>query len=146
MSLNKIFFLRNNGAETHIYSMNLDGSDVIQITENIPVAGFNLEELDFTWKDENNRILYPYFDKLFSISPEGSALQLLHQTTNGNFITEIDWSTDVDKIAVKSNNNSGANKYIEGVSKSPFERLDNLGLERILQWYESLCPNQDVPT
>ncbi len=33
--------------------MNLDGSDVFQVSNSVPVAGFNLEELNFTWAEND---------------------------------------------------------------------------------------------
>ena len=108
-NINKIAYLRSNGGKTHLYTMNLDGSDVFQVTNGVPVNGFNLEELDFTWSNNDNSILYPNFDKLYQISPNGGSLQQLHQTSNGNFITEIDWNQQTSKIALKTNNNNGYN-------------------------------------
>lgn len=111
-NIDKLAFLRTNGGQTHIYTMNLDGSDVAQVTNTVPVNGFNLEELDFEWKNNNTRIVYPSFDKLYQISVDGSGLTLLHQTLNGNFITEVDWCQSTLRLAVKTNDTSGYNVEI----------------------------------
>lgn len=108
-NIDKLAFLRSNGGETHIYTMNLDGSDVFQVTSDVPVNGFNLEELDFTWRANDVRIAYPSFDKLYHISPNGSALNELYQTPDGNFITEVDWNQQTSKFAIKTNDNDGYN-------------------------------------
>ena len=109
---NKIAFLRTNGAQTHLYTMNLDGSDVQQVTNSTPVSGFNFEEIDFTWANNDSYIYYPSFDKLYRISPNGSGLTQIHQTLNGNFITEVDWNQQTSKIALKTNNSVGYNVEI----------------------------------
>ena len=117
-SINKIAFLRTNGGNTHLYTMNLDGSDVFQVTNNVPVAGFNNEELDIAWRNNDTRLLYPSFDKLYRIAPSGSALQQLHQTLDGNFISEIDWDSTATRIALKTNNSSGYNVNIYTINTS----------------------------
>ncbi len=117
-SIDKIAFLRTNGGNTHLYTMNLDGSDIFQVTNDVPVAGFNNEELDFAWRNNDARLLYPNFDKLYSVAPSGSALQVLHQTADGNFISEIDWNADGTIIALKTNNSSGYNINIYTINTS----------------------------
>lgn len=117
-NINKIAFLRSNGGQTHVYTMNLDGSDVFQVTNDVPVNGFNLEEIDISWRDNDNRILYPSFDKLYQIAPNGAALQELHQTPDGNFISEIDWNSQTNRIALKTNNNVGYNVSIYTIDLS----------------------------
>ena len=117
-NLNTIAFLRSNGGQIHIYTMNLDGSNVVQVTNNIPVNGFNPEELDFTWKSNNSQLMYPNFDKLYQINANGSGLTQIHQTLNGNFITEIDWNQSTQKAAVKTNNVLGYNTEIYTINSS----------------------------
>jgi hypothetical protein len=117
-STDKIAFLRTNGGQTHIYTMNLDGSDIIQVTSSLPVSGFNLEELDFTWANNDTTILYPSFDKLYSIMPNGAGLTQIHQTPDGNFITEVDWNGQSSRIAIKTNNSSGYDVAIYTINTS----------------------------
>lgn len=126
---NKIAFLRNNGSEIHLHIMDFDGSNVFQITSTVAVAGFNPEELDFAWKNTDDIILYPNFDKLYRISIAGTALQQIHQTANGNFISEIDWSSNVNSIALKTNNNSGYNISIYTINTAGV--LQNTVLENV---------------
>ena len=114
----KIAFLRTNGGQTQIYTMNLDGSDVFQVTSTTPVSGFNLEELDFSWANNDTTILYPSFDKLYQIIPNGAGLSLLYQTTAGNFITEVDWNQQTSRIALKTNNNVGYDIAIYTINAS----------------------------
>ncbi|MGB0896796.1 MAG: carboxypeptidase regulatory-like domain-containing protein [Flavobacteriaceae bacterium] len=117
-SNNLIAFLRSDGAETHLYSMNPDGTDVRQITNVVPVAGFNLDEIDFCWSDNGEKLLYPSFDKLYMINKDGSGLTLIYQTTDGSLISECDWTADGSMIAVKVNDLNGYNVSIYTIDMS----------------------------
>lgn len=117
-NIDKIAFLRSNGGETHIYTMDLDGSNVYQVTNTIGVTGFNLEELDFSWKSNDTQILYSNFDKLYQINANGASLQEIHQTSNGNFVTEVDWNENTSKIAMKTNDSDGYNVEIYTIDAS----------------------------
>ncbi|QXP59763.1 carboxypeptidase regulatory-like domain-containing protein [Olleya sp. HaHaR_3_96] len=110
--LDKLAFLRSNGGQTHIYTMDLDGSNITQVTNNIAVNGSNLEELDFEWKSNNTAFVYSNFDKLYQINTDGSGVVQLHQTLNGNFITEVDWNQSTQSMVVKTNNAVGYNVEI----------------------------------
>lgn len=100
-------FLRTANSEAHLYTMLPDGSNVKKVTDAVSVAGFNLNEIDFAWSANGDRLLYPHFDKLYLINKDGSGLQQIYQTADGSFITEIDWSFDESFIALKTNNVNG---------------------------------------
>ncbi|PQJ18433.1 MULTISPECIES: hypothetical protein [Nonlabens] len=103
---NKIAFLRNVGAQIHVFTMDPDGNNQQQITSQIPVSGFNPDEIDITWSDDGSLIYYPVQDRLYSIQLDGTGLTQVHQTT-GNLITEVDFNNGI--LAVKTNNLSGYN-------------------------------------
>ena len=98
--------------------MNPDGTDVKQVTSAVPVAGFNQSEIDFAWNSTGDRLIYPNFNKLYQINKDGSGRQLIYQTTDGNLITECDWSNDGSFIALKTNNVSGYNVKIYTINMS----------------------------
>ncbi len=102
-----VAFLQTDNNQTHIYTMQPNGDEVQRVTSTIPVASFNLNEVDFAWSADGGRLLYPNFDKLYVINKDGSGLQLLHQNPDGKLITECDWSEDGSKIVIKANNSSG---------------------------------------
>lgn len=108
-AVQRIAFLRSVGAETHLFTMKEDGSDQTQVTGSIPVAGFNLDEVDFTWEPNGERLFFPNFDKLYAINIDGSGLELIYQTTDGSFITEVDHALFTDVLAVKTNDLNGYN-------------------------------------
>lgn len=104
---NKIAFIKSDGAQEHIYTMKPDGSEVFRVTNSVPITGFNLDYINFSWSGNGSQIIYPNFDKLFRINADGSGLIQLYQTTGGKFISECDWSVDGSLIAIKINDVNG---------------------------------------
>jgi Tol biopolymer transport system component len=117
-NVDKLAFLRSNGGQTHIYTMDLNGANVTQVTNSIPVNGFNLEELDFEWTNSNTKFAYASFDKLYKINTNGSGVTQVHQTLNGNFITEVDWNQSTQRMAIKTNNTVGYNVEIYTINNA----------------------------
>ena len=103
----KIAFLRSVGGETQLFTMDEDGDNVFQVTDAVSVAGFNLDEVDFSWEPNGARVLFPSFDKLFAINIDGSGLEQIYQTPDGSLITEIDRAEFFDIIVLKTNNITG---------------------------------------
>ncbi|WP_340198991.1 carboxypeptidase regulatory-like domain-containing protein [Ascidiimonas sp. W6] len=108
----RIAFLRNIGAQTHLFTSDLSGDDIRQVTQAVPVAGFNLNEIEFDWSSNGSQLIYPSFDKLYKINKDGSGLELVFQTSDGSFITKCAWSEDGSFIALTSNNSDGYNGRI----------------------------------
>ena len=107
-TVQKVAFLRTVGADTQIFTMNLDGTDVSQVTSNIPIAGFRQNALDFTWAQSGAKLYYPNFDKLYSIDPDGGGAMLIYQTPDGSFISEVEVPDfDENLILLKTNNLNG---------------------------------------
>lgn len=102
----KIAFLQSVGSQTHLFTMNEDGSQIKQVTSTVAVSGFNLEEIDFSWDANGSKILFPNQDKLYTINVDGSGLSLVYQTT-GDLITEVDKNENTGIIALKTNNLNG---------------------------------------
>lgn len=104
----RIAFLRTIGGDTHIFTMDLTGENVEQVTTTIPVSGFRQDELDFTWTPNGDRIIYPSFNTLYSINADGTGLTAIYQTTDGSFISEVDIQEfDEDVVLLKTNNVNG---------------------------------------
>ncbi|MEE9349302.1 MAG: hypothetical protein V3U80_04585, partial [Flavobacteriaceae bacterium] len=107
--IQKIAFLKTHNSETHLFTMNVDGSNQQQVTSTVQPAGFKQSEIDFSWATNGSRLLYANFNKLYVINQDGSGNQLVYQTTDGSFISECDWSNDGSIVALKTNNSSGYN-------------------------------------
>lgn len=108
----KIAFLRTIGTETHLFTMNNDGFNIKQITSTNPVAGFRQNEVDFTWYDNGEKLLYPQFNKLFSINNSGTGNEVVYETASGTFITEVAANDDSDLVVIKTNDANGYNAKI----------------------------------
>ena len=110
--INRVAFLRNQGANTHLFIMDRDGSNVQQLTQNVPVAGFRQDEVDFTWYLNGNSIYYPHFNRIYSITYAGNANTLVYEASAGVFVSEIAVNEINNLIAVKTNDASGYNARI----------------------------------
>ncbi|PVX44898.1 carboxypeptidase family protein [Flavobacterium sp. 103] len=109
---NKIAYISSDGSQNQIYIMDLDGSNVKKITNTTPIAGFNMENINFCWSTNGSQIIYPNFDKLYRINIDGGGLIEMFRTPNGKFISECDWSQDGKEIVLKVNDISGYNVEI----------------------------------
>jgi Tol biopolymer transport system component len=106
-AVDKIAFLRTVAGETHLFTMNLDGTEEFQVTSSVAVKGFNLEAVDFSWANNGAALVYPNFSNLYKINTNGSGTNLIYTTPDGNFITECDVNSSDTKIALITNNAEG---------------------------------------
>ncbi|WP_086478302.1 MULTISPECIES: carboxypeptidase regulatory-like domain-containing protein [Arenibacter] len=106
-TVGKVAFLRTLGTQTHLFSMDPDGSAVQQITAAVSVAGFRQDELEFSWYDNGAKLYYPSFNKLYSINLNGSGNKLVYEVANGTFISEIAVNSVNNLVALKTNNANG---------------------------------------
>lgn len=107
--VSKIAFLRNVGAETHLFTMGLDGKNMQQITATIPVSGFRQNEIDFCWSADGSRIFYPSLNKLYAINNDGGGLEVVYEAPSGTFISEVAANGVNSTLVVKTNDASGYN-------------------------------------
>ncbi|WP_055435849.1 carboxypeptidase-like regulatory domain-containing protein [Lacinutrix algicola] len=111
--INKVAYLRTVGGNTHVFTMNSDGSNKTQVTSSIPVSGFRVDHLDFCWAQNGSKLYYPNFDKLYQINANGSGVSQIYQTTDGSFVSEVVENTfDSDLLLIKTNNSNGYNARI----------------------------------
>ena len=108
----RVAFLRSVGAEIHLFVMNLDGTNVQQVTSTIPVNGFRTEEVDFAWARDGRTLYYPSFDKLYQIESDGSGLEEVYQAPSGQLVTEIARNGVNSWLAVKTNDVNGYNARV----------------------------------
>lgn len=104
---NKIAFLRSFNGETHLFTMNLDGTELAQVTNAVSVAGFKQSELEFSWFDNGAKLYYPNFNKLYAINQDGSGNQLVYQAAVTDLISEVAVNPTNNLVAIKTNNSSG---------------------------------------
>jgi len=114
----KIAYISSDGSQNHIYTMNTDGSSIKKITNTVPIAGFNMEHVGYSWNTTGSQLIYPNFDKLYKINADGTGLSQIYQTPNGKFISECVWSNDGSSIVLKVNNNIGYDVEVYVISIS----------------------------
>ncbi|MEO9894667.1 carboxypeptidase-like regulatory domain-containing protein [Aurantibacter sp.] len=114
-TVNKIAFLRTVGAETHIFTMNINGTDLKQITSAIPVAGFRQDEIEFTWYNNGAKLYYSNFNKLYSINIDGSGIEEVYHA-GSVFISEVAVNPTNNLVVIKTNNIDGYNAKIAVVN------------------------------
>lgn len=114
----KIAYISSDGSQNHIYTMNTDGSSIKKVTNTVPIAGFNMEHVGYSWNMTGSQLIYPNFDKLYKINIDGTGLTQIYQTPNGKFISECVWSNDGNSIVVKVNNNIGYEVEVYVISAS----------------------------
>lgn len=118
LQTNKIAYISSDGSQNQIYTMDPDGSNVFKVTNTVPIAGFNMEHVNYCWSTNGSQLIYPSFDKLYRINSNGSGLVQLYQTPNGKFISECDWSQDGSQIVLKVNDVSGYNVEVYVINTS----------------------------
>ena len=87
----KIAFISNRSVEPHLFVMDRDGSNVTQVTKEVPIGGFSNFDLDFAWSPVSSQLLYMNNTKLYRINTDGTALFEIAQAPEGYTFSEVDW-------------------------------------------------------
>lgn len=104
-AINRIAFLRTVSGESQLFTMDLAGEDITQLTGAIPVQGFRQESLRYTWYNDGQQLLYPSFNRLMTVNNDGSGTSILYETTDGSIISEVATPDfDEDLVVLKTNN------------------------------------------
>ena len=126
----KVAFLSFVGAETHLFTMDQDGSNITQVTNNKPVTSLNLLEVNYAWSPNGGALVYPHKDKIYRINENGTGLTALAIADTGFFFTEVDWSNNgliaarmqtadryTSKIVLYQEDGSIINTLVDGKSR-----------------------------
>lgn len=87
----KVAFIGNSGIEPHLFVMDRDGTNSMQVTRDVPIDGFNNFDLDFAWSPGSDQLLYMNNSMLYSINVDGTALKEVAQAPDGSTFSEVDW-------------------------------------------------------
>ena len=116
--VNKIAYLQNDGSNVDIYVMERDGTNKRKVTGPVKPNGFNLEEIDIDWPEDEVSIYYPRFDKLYRVQYNGLGTVELYQTPDGSLISQAVVSETSDLIVLKTNNLQGYDAKIYTINSS----------------------------
>jgi hypothetical protein len=115
--VNKIAFLRNVGGDTHIFTMDISGVNQTQVTSLIPVAGFRQENLQYTWVNNGERLLYTNFNKLLTIDNDGGGNVAIYTASDNAIISEVATPAFNSNMAIlKTNDVNGYSVRIFAIS------------------------------
>ena len=107
LDVDRIAFYRTTGGETHLFTMDLDGTNKMQVTNSVPANGINTEKLGYSWADDGKYLYYPNFDKVYKINADGSGKGIIYQAPSGRYVMDIQQSEDRSFILVLETNLQG---------------------------------------
>jgi TolB protein len=90
---NKIAYLALSNGQVHIFTMDRNGDNQRQITSIRPLRTKRVLETPFTWADDGQRIMYMDFNKILSITSEGTGIQEFDFLPEGEIVTSVDYSS-----------------------------------------------------
>jgi TolB protein len=96
---NKIAYTSDANVGANIYTMNTDGSGVLQVT-NIPVTGYHNYGIGFCWSFDDGKFFYSNNDKLYSINVNGSGRTTIATAPAGRNFREVEQSSQGNKLVV----------------------------------------------
>ncbi|CAG2531373.1 Carboxypeptidase regulatory-like domain-containing protein [Maribacter dokdonensis] len=123
----KVAFIRTTGGESHLFTMNLDGTNQKQLTQEIPIAGFKQDEMEYAWHNNGGSIYYSNFNRLYTINIDGSGNRMVYEALNEEFITEVATNPANEQIVLKLNNSDGYNAQLRIINPN-----SGLGTQTIL--------------
>jgi TolB protein len=104
----KIAYISNVGVEPHLFIMNRDGSEPQQVTKEVPIAGYNNFDLDFSWSPTSDQLLYMNNAMLYVINSNGTGLREMAKAPEGFTFSEVDWTESGNRIVARV---TGSNIY-----------------------------------
>lgn len=97
----QIAFISNRDTELHLYVMNMDGSNLRQVTS-VPVAGLWATDLSFCWSPDGTQLLYPSNARLYAVRTDGTGLRTVSTAPTGRFFAGCDWTGQGNRIAART--------------------------------------------
>jgi TolB protein len=92
-----IAFTSDANVDPQIYTMNLDGSNVFQVTT-VGVTGYGNNGTGFGWSPDGAYLIYGHNNNLYRINSDGSGLTLIATAPAGMNFTDCSYSPQGNKI------------------------------------------------
>src|SRR5690606_6111550 len=58
-------------------------------------------ELSFCWSPDGTQLVFPSYDKLYSVKTDGTGLKIISRAPAGKFFASADWTAQGDKIVAR---------------------------------------------
>lgn len=94
---NIVAYTSDEYVEPQIFTMNLDGSNVFQVTTT-GVSGYGNYGIGFSWSPDGASLLYAHNDRLYSVNADGSGLKLIATAPAGTNFSECSYSPQGNRI------------------------------------------------
>ncbi len=94
-----IAFQSSRDVESHLYVMNLDGTDVQRLT-NFRIGGFFHQRIEYDWAPNGGHIIFSSYDNLYRVNIDGSGLKTIAKAPENKNFREVVYSPDGSKIFV----------------------------------------------
>jgi Tol biopolymer transport system component len=107
----RLAFISNMNSEPHIFVSDMAGKNQQQVTV-VPVGGVSLTELSFCWSPDGTEILYPYYEKLYAVHPDGTGLRVVATAPAGRFFAGVDWTAQGNQIIARLTGGSVYDNFI----------------------------------
>jgi len=152
----KIAFLSTRDVTTHLYTMDIDGSNVEKVTD-IPSGGYYSKGVGFSWLPNGEKLVFSLYNSLYTANYDGTGLTKLTSISEEKHFREVDWSPAGNKIValalgkdyydaeIMVMNPDGSDKEVligdmEGALANPVFSVDG---NRILYTYDNSGFNSD---
>ncbi len=102
----KVAFLSFSGTAPHLFVMDRDGSNVRQVTNEIPVMSYEIEQIDYAWSPNSGQLLFMNFDRAYKINADGTGMELFAQAPQNRAFTGFDWTAHSNHVAARVRGNN----------------------------------------
>lgn len=123
-----IAFASNRDLDYHIFFSRNNGTDFVKVTT-VPMAGFHNSGATFTWSNDFGKFIYSHYERLYTISRDGSGLAQIATARPDRHFRDLDWTSNGNKVVVEmiGSNITDSEIYLMNDDGSDTVRLvDNL--------------------
>jgi TolB protein len=92
-----IAFQSTRNVETHLYLMDLDGSNIKRLT-GFQVGGYFHQKIEYDWSPNGSHLIFTSYENLYRIDKDGTGLQVISTAPDDKQFREVIYSPDGEVI------------------------------------------------